>query len=151
MTEKSPYNWPIPYLLQIYEKAVAEGCMRVRLHGDEKKFTSLRAAFHRIRRRSDKRHATLIRAEYEACSMVWEPDTGCALVIYSALPDGQELPEFESVDEKRSITPATAIAPVVEDPTELDEPDEEFDSQAHVAGLLSNLNFEDDDDATDLE
>ena len=53
------FSWPKPYLLSIYEKAVAEGCCSIQLP-DTEQFASLKAAFYRLRRRADKQHAAFI-------------------------------------------------------------------------------------------
>lgn len=151
MTEPKDSGWPKPYLLQLYDKAVNEGCIRVLLHGDETRFKSLKASFYRLRRRSDVQSVALMRPEYYLTTMLWEPERGTALIIYNQLPDGQELPEIESVHDKTPIPvrlPPQAAPPPLLGITPVDEPDE-FDATDHVAKMLDNIKFDEEgDDAT---
>lgn len=91
--------WPKPYLLEIYSRAVAEGCIRVRCDS-EARAKSLILSFYRLRRRSDKQHVAFIRPEYHLVTGTWEPDRGTVLFTYSSLPDGSELPPIESVSQE---------------------------------------------------
>ncbi|RPJ87100.1 MAG: hypothetical protein EHM18_02840 [Acidobacteria bacterium] len=142
MTEPSQESWPKPYLLELYAKAIEEGCIRVLLNGNETRFKSLKASWLRIRRRKDPQSIALMRPEYYLCSILWEADRGTALIIYNQLPDGKELPEIESVADKTpmrmplppQIAPPPGLTPVT-DPGD-------FDANAMVEGLLDNISFE---------
>ena len=154
MTEPKANSWPKPYLLGLYAKAVEEGCIRVLLDGDETKFKSLKASWLRLRRRGDAQSYALMRPEYYLCSIVWEPDLGTALLIYNALPDGQELPAVESVAAKSPIPVRMSqdIAPPPVPITPIDDPGD-FDAQKMVEDLLGNIDFSEDsenDPITDL-
>lgn len=152
MTEPKESSWPKPYLLELYAKAVEEGCIRVLLNGNETRFKSLKASWLRIRRRKDPISVALMRPEYYLCTITWEPDRGTALIIYNQLPDGVALPEIESVHDKTPIQmplpPSVAPPPGL---TPLEDPGD-FDANKMVEGLLSKINFEgnDDEPATDL-
>ena len=142
MTEIPANNWPKPYLLGLYEKAVDEGCVRVLLDGDETKFKSLKASWLRLRRRRDIQSFALMRPEYYLCSIVWEPASGTALILYNQLPDNQELPEVQSVaakGPKMQLLDRNAAPPP--GPTPVDDPGD-FDADAMVAGLLENITFD---------
>lgn len=102
---KQAQVWPKTYLLQIYSRAVAEGCVRIPLQ-NEQQFKSLSQALYRVRRRSDAQHASFILPEYHLVFCSWEPERGTMLVTYDALPDGMELPPVLSVDEIGERRPA---------------------------------------------
>lgn len=140
MTQPKDNAWPKPYLLQLYARAVSDGCIRLNLHGDEEKFKSLKAAFYRIRRRKDAQSVALMAEEYYLCSISWEAERGTALIVYDQLPDGQDLPEIESVEHKHSMPMPRAPTPA---PTPEIEP--EFDPQAHIQQLLDNIKIEEED------
>lgn len=124
-------QWPKPYLLQIYSRAVSEGCVRVKLP-NEQTFKSLSQAFYRLRRRSDSQHASFILPEYHLVFATWEPELSSALFTYDALPDGHQLPAIESVVEdqiERMPAPIRReVAPEVEEPVDI---------EALVAGLVN--------------
>lgn len=107
-------QWPKPFLLQIFERAVKEGCIRVGPQGlDAERAGSLIGALNRIRRRSDKQHTSFIRPEYHLISTTWEPDRGTLLVTYSSLPDGHSLPQLQGIseDEKKAMPVPQPAAP----------------------------------------
>lgn len=114
-------TWPKPYLLQIYSRAVSEGCVRVKLPS-EAQFKSLSQAFYRLRRRADSQHASFILPEYHLVFATWEPEINSALFTYDALPDGHSLPEIETVTDlnvermpapiRREVMPATEEEPI---------------------------------------
>lgn len=134
MTEKkhrASISWPKTYLLQIYSRAYAEGCIRIPL-ASEAIFRSLSQSLYRLRRRSDAQHASFILPEYHLIHCTWEPERGTMLVTYDALPDGAELPPILSVDaSERQPTPIKRESAQ----NIFDSPD--FDADAFVAGLVS--------------
>lgn len=148
MPAEKKYTWPAPYLLSIYAKAVEEGCIRIRLRGPDfaAEYASLRASFNRLRRRKDGHFGAIMRPEYMMCSMSFEDAANAALVTYSSLPDGNTLPLLESVSEQR---PLSDQPPGVQPKPTLEEA--EFDSTSFVAGLLTNLKLEDEDDGSTTE
>jgi hypothetical protein len=155
MSEPKENSWPKPYLLELYHKAVEEGCIRVLLDGDETKFKSLKASWLRIRRRKDPVSVALMREEFYLCTILWEADRGTALIIYNQLPDGQALPEIESVADKTPmrmplparVAPPPGLTPV-EDPGD-------FDADEMVRSLLDKISFDQNGDgnepATDID
>lgn len=134
--------WPKPYLITIYRKAVAEGCCRVMLNGDEELYASFRAAFYRIRRRRDTIHDQIIDPAFHLCTISYEPDRGSALITYDCLPDNAELPKIESVDLAERVA-----QPVVfrEPPLDLEAlpapsaPAPDFHSENFVNDLLEKV------------
>lgn len=100
----APTTWPKSYLLQVYSKAVAEGCIRIPLQS-EKAYRSFSQALYRLRRRSDAQHAAFILPEYHLVTCAWEAERGTVLVTYDMLPDGVELPPIQSVDASERLAP----------------------------------------------
>jgi hypothetical protein len=110
-----PVTWPKPYLLKVYERAVAEGCVRIPLP-TQKHATSFAQAFYRLRRRSDAQHAAFILPEYHLVTCGWEADRGTLLVTFNALPDGNDLPPILSVEStEHSPSPQIAGAMTIPD------------------------------------
>lgn len=147
MTEKHPVNWPKPYLLQIYSRALTEGAVRIKLP-DHKAFRSFSQAFYRLRRRSDSQHASFILPEYHLIFCTWEPERSSALIIYDALPDGMQLPAIESVDASERLPEPRRreVAPAVEfDPSSPD-----FDPEQFVADLVSEAGSKIEVDDSDI-
>ncbi len=154
MTQPQENSWPKPYLLELYAKAIEEGCIRVLLNGNETRFKSLKASWLRIRRRKDPQSIALMRPEYYLCSILWEADRGTALIIYNQLPDGKELPEIESVADKTPmrmpLPPQVAPPPGVT----VDVDPGDFDANKLVENLLDKINFDGDngdEPASDLD
>lgn len=138
------FTWPRPYLLQLYQKAVDEGCIRILLRGPdyEAEFRSLKAAFYRLRRRKDGHFLALMKPEYSMCSIRFEPNHApnpAALVSYSSLPDGELLPMIESITDQRPLPqPLGAIdKPIPEE-------EADFDATAHVSKLISSIDPDED-------
>jgi len=98
-------QWPKPYLLKVMEQAVKEGCIRLDFKHDAELAKSFQGAINRIRRRSDKQHASFITPEFHLITTTWEAARGTMLVTYSSMPDDMQLPEIQSVaeDEKHEI------------------------------------------------
>lgn len=138
-------TWPKPYLLQIYSRAVSEGCVRVQLP-NEQSFKSLSQAFYRLRRRADTQHASFILPEYHLVFATWEPDRSSALFTYDALPDGHELPPIESVAD---LNVERMPAPIRREVAHV-TPDEPVDIEALVAGLVNEAGQKIDIDDSDL-
>jgi hypothetical protein len=128
--KKHTTSWPKTYLLAVYSRALAEGCVRLPLP-DEATFRSFSQAFYRLRRRSDSQHASFILPEYHLIFCTWEPDRGTCLVTYDALPDGMQLPPIQSVDAT-DRTPAPQKRVV-----SLPQEEEDFDPEKFVAGLVA--------------
>jgi hypothetical protein len=128
-----PVTWPKPYLLKVYERAVAEGCVRIPLP-TQKHATSFAQAFYRLRRRSDAQHASFILPEYHLVTCAWEGARGTLLVTFNALPDGTDLPQIMSVESTE-----VASAPVQKDMIPFPETmqEEEFDPEKFVADLVT--------------
>lgn len=142
----SEFNWPRPWLIGLYEQAIAEGCIRIVLRSEtaeerEVEWKSFRASFLRIRRRKDADPIIASSPEFALVSLRFERETGKVLLIYSALPDGEQLPVIESVSGKRDMP---VSQPVVRQPSE--ESPEDFDPTAHVRGLIDSIELPDDDD-----
>jgi hypothetical protein len=132
MDEKHiPVTWPKPYLLEVYKRAVEEGCVRIPLPS-KKHADSFAMSLYRLRRRSDAQHASFILPEYHLVTCAWEAKRGTVLITYNSLPDGNDLPPIMSVEStEQSPVPqqrANAISP--------DRIDEEFDPEKFVAGLV---------------
>jgi hypothetical protein len=150
----SDYNWPKPYLLQCYERAVEEGCIRIVLRGQtpearEAEWKSFKAAFYRLRRKKDANFAVQMRPEFQLVSIQFEPAIGKVLISYSSLPDGQLLPTFESVEDQTAL-PQQPPGAIPHETVESD-PDVDFNADEHVSKLIGNLSIdEDDSDASDL-
>lgn len=108
-----PIAWPKPYMLQVYEKALAEGWCRLVFKGEdiERQVKSFIASFYRLRRRSDTQHRSFIKPEYHLVSCTYEPHRNSVLVTFNKLPDGHELPTIESIspDEAAQLTAAPAV------------------------------------------
>lgn len=131
MTEKKhTTSWPKTYLLAVYSRALAEGCVRIPLE-NEAQFRSFSQAFYRLRRRSDSQHASFILPEYHLIFCTWEPERGTMLVTYDALPDGMQLPPILSVDAA-DRTPAPQRREV-----QATVPEEDFDPEQFVASLVA--------------
>lgn len=130
-----PVTWPKPYLLEVYKRAVAEGCVRIKLP-TQKHATSFAQAFYRLRRRSDAQHAAFILPEYHLVTCGWEPELGTLLVTFNSLPDGSNLPEIESVASSQH-------SPTPEQPHLIKFPEsaqsEEFDTDAFLQGLSDEV------------
>jgi hypothetical protein len=130
-----PVTWPKPYLLEVYKRAVAEGCVRIKLP-TQKHATSFAQAFYRLRRRSDAQHAAFILPEYHLVTCGWEPERGTVLVTFNALPDGNELPVIESVE-------SASHSPIPEQPNIIPFPessqDEEFDAEKFLQDLSDEV------------
>lgn len=133
MSEKHPTNWPKPYLLQCYSRALTDGAIRIKLP-DHAAFRSFSQAFYRLRRRSDSQHASFILPEYHLIFCVWEPEKSSCLIIYDALPDGMQLPAIESVDAGERLPEPRRREVVLGE--NLDPADEEFDPEKFVASLV---------------
>lgn len=125
--------WPAPFLLQIYEKAVEEGCCRVPVENIARA-KSLIASFHRLRRRSDIQHKLYIRPEFHLVGAMWEESLSTVLFVFNSLPDGAKLPAIESVESrsKPSAMPvANELSSDLPHPTDVDGLD--------IAGLMADL------------
>lgn len=149
MTEKHTPGttvWPKTYLLQVYSRAMSEGCIRIKLSNKEQ-FTSFSQAFYRLRRRSDAQHAAFILPEYHLIFCTWEPERGTALVTYDALPDGVELPEIISVDPSER-TPAPKRRE--DGPTPAAASDEPFDADKFLEDIVEAAGKKVVDDSGDL-
>jgi len=127
-----PVTWPKPYLLEVYRRAVEEGCVRIPLP-TQKHATSFAQAFYRLRRRSDAQHAAFILPEYHLVTCGWEPKRGTLLVTFNALPDGNELPPIMSV-ESTEHAPSPQTKGVISYPESLAA--EDFDAEAFIADLV---------------
>lgn len=104
-------QWPKPYLLQVLEAAVKQGCIRLDFRAEfgpeaEQMARSFQGAINRIRRRSDAQHRSFIIPEYHLVTTTWEAGRGTMLLTYSSLPDDMKLPKIEAVseDEKQHLT-----------------------------------------------
>lgn len=86
--------WPRAYLLDIYNKAIESGFLWVKVeHAEQAR--SLTQSLYRLRRRSDKANARFILPEFHLVTCgEFVPDRGLP-VVYSRLPDGQQLPAVE--------------------------------------------------------
>lgn len=146
----SSFTWPKPYLLDLYAKAVKEGCIRIKLRGPDfdAEWRSFKAAFLRLRRKKDSNFFVQMEPAYQMVSLRYEPETQKVLIIYSALPDDELLPSIEAVDGKTNLPQPKGAVPHHTPETEL----EEFDADAHVRGMIENLRIEEDGDepATEL-
>lgn len=143
------FNWPKPYLLQLYQQAVEEGCLRIKLRGasveeNDEEYASFKAAFYRLRRRRDGNYMAIIRPEYQMVQLKYEKAAGKVLLIYSKLPDDDLLPAIESVKGTVDLPQPEGAVPHVTPEIEA----EDFDADAHVKGLLAGLEIEEDDDGT---
>lgn len=141
------FNWPKPYLLELYQKAVEEGCLRIVLRGstveeNDEEYASFKAAFYRLRRRRDGNYMAIIRPEYQMVQLKYERAIGRVLLIFSKLPDDQLMPSIESVKGTVDLPQPAGSLP---HPTPEVEA-EDFDADAHVAGLLKGITIEDEDD-----
>lgn len=97
------HQWPKAYLVQVMQRAVDEGCIRVKVKS-EVEGKSMMAALARIRRRSDKANAMFIRPEFLAISCAYEAARGSVLVMFNQVPsDYGGLPAIESVEHKVKI------------------------------------------------
>lgn len=140
------FTWPKPYLLQLYERAVEEGCIRIRLRGETEperaaEWKSFKAAFYRLRRKRDANFAVQMRPEFQMVGIKYEPELGKVLITFSSLPDGNTLPEIESIEGKTDIPQPIGTVPK---PTPEEDPDE-FDSTALVGAMISKIELEDGD------
>lgn len=132
MSPKPPVTWPKPYLLEVYRRAVEEGCVRIPLP-TQKHATSFAQAFYRLRRRSDAQHAAFILPEYHLVTCGWEPERGTLLVTFNSLPDGNDLPPIQSV-ESTEHAPAPQVKDIIPFPETITAPD--FDAEAFVDSLV---------------
>lgn len=145
------FSWPKPWLLQLYARAVEEGCIRIKLRGEteaanETEYKSFKASFLRLRRKRDAGFVQM-RPEYQMVGLRFERERGSVLLIYNALPDGELLPSVESVTDKQHLPQPVGSRP---HPTPEAEP-EDFDATSFVGGLIEGLDIEDEDDgATEL-
>jgi hypothetical protein len=139
------YTWPKPWLLECYQRAVDEGCIRIKLRGPdfESEWKSFKAAFYRLRRRKDGNFLVLMRAEYQLVNLRYEPERGTVLIVHSALPDGEALPAFESVDDKVQLQQPLGSRPPATTP---EAAPDDFDPTQHVAGLIDSLHITEDED-----
>lgn len=105
-----PNAWPKAYLLQLYDQAIAHGCVRISPL-DEASAKSLTLSFYRIRRKADAASSGYIKPEfYLVTATRWTPEHGGSInLVYTKLPDDIPLP---------SITP---ISPT-EIPNDIPEP-----------------------------
>lgn len=133
-----PTTWPKPYLLEIYRRAIEEGCVRITLP-TAAHAKSLAQAFYRLRRRSDAQHAAFIKPEYHLVTCAWEAARGTLLVTYNALPDGSELPAIESVTDRTTSAPLPTLAkPVVfRETNEGEDLDEVFNVEDFMESLVN--------------
>lgn len=146
----SDFTWPKPWLLGLYQQAIEEGCIRIRLRGktpeqNATEFRSFKAAFLRCRRRTDSAYIAQIQPEFHMVQVKFEPELGKVLISYSALPDDQLLPQVEAVDGKRNIPQPVGSKP---HPTPETAP-EEFDATAHVESLLKSIDLSSDEEPSD--
>lgn len=145
------FNWPKPWLLELYRQAVEQGCIRIVLRGQtaedrEAEWKSFKASFLRLRRKKDANFVVQMRPEYSLVSLRYEPELGKVLISYSSLPDGELLPTVEAVDNQRPIQQPQGSLPH-------DTPEaapEDFDPTAHVQKLLGNINLDEEDEASEL-
>lgn len=142
------YNWPRPYMLDLYQRVIEEGCLRIVLRGKTKadrdaEFKSFKASFYRMRRRKDGDFIAQMRPEFSMVQVKYEPELGKVLLIFNALPDGELLPSVESVDDKHVISQPLGAQPHITPET---DPEEDFDATEHVAGLINNLTLDDDEE-----
>lgn len=149
MTEKHTPGttvWPKTYLLQVYSRALSEGCIRIELK-DKGQFVSFSQAFYRLRRRSDAQHAAFILPEYHLIFCTWEPERGTCLVTYDALPDGVELPKIISVDpsERTPAPKRREVGPAMEPETE-----KPFNAEEFLASIVEEAGKKVVDDSDDL-
>lgn len=127
-----PPTWPKPYLLEVYRRAVEEGCVRIPLP-TQKHAQSFSQALYRLRRRSDAQHASFILPEYHLVTCAWEPKRQTVLVTYNKLPDGNELPEIQSVENAGDSAPEPLRRDQIVIPVGTEE---EFDPEKFLADLV---------------
>ena len=150
MDDKHEYTWPKPWLLELYQRVLEEGCLRIKLHGEAEseendgEYKSFKAAFLRFRRKRDAVNA-MMDSRFQYVSLRYERQLGKVLLIYSALPDDQTLPSIEAVDGKRELPQPLGSQPRL---TPEAEPDE-FDATAHVRNLIDKVVVEDEEDEGD--
>jgi hypothetical protein len=93
--------WPRAYILQLYNQAIEQGCIRVGpLTEPEAK--SLTQSFYRLRRRSDSNTAAWILPEFQLVTVSkWQEGAdqlGFLFFMYDSVPEGANLPAITPVD-----------------------------------------------------
>lgn len=93
-------SWPKAYIIELYAKAVEHGFVWVQPITQEKAI-SLSKSFYNARRRADSTNKAWMKDEYHLCTFGnWEQLEGDHIgqgrvpVLFSALPDGQNLPDI---------------------------------------------------------
>ena len=93
-------SWPKAYIIELYAKAVEHGFVWVQPITQEKA-VSLSKSFYNARRRADSTNKAWMKDEYHLCTFgQWEQLEGDHIgqgrvpVLFSALPDGQNLPDI---------------------------------------------------------
>lgn len=93
-------SWPKAYIIELYAKAVEHGFVWVQPITQEKA-VSLSKSFYNARRRADSTNKAWMKDEYHLCTFGnWEQLEGDHIgqgrvpVLFSALPDGQNLPDI---------------------------------------------------------
>lgn len=136
MSKPSENQWPRPYLLEIHEQAIDEGCCRVE-GVTEQQARSLIQSFYRIRRRGDSQHKLgFIKPEYHLVMAMWESERGSVLFMYNALPDNVALPKIVSVPASERTTIASAALAALPEPGLEPMPDLDTELDALVAESL---------------
>ena len=141
------YTWPKPWLIQLYSRVIAEGCLRINLRGktteeNDAEFRSFKGAFLRCRRKRDAGYVAQMRPEFQLVGIRYEQDRGSVLLVYDALPDDELLPSIESVDKKQQLPQPIGSRP---HETPVEEPDN-FDPTKFVSGMIDGLEIEEDED-----
>lgn len=133
------HQWPKAYLVQVMQRAVDEGCIRVHVKS-EVEGKSMMAALARIRRRSDKANAMFIRPEFLAISCAYEQTRKTVLVMFNKVPaDYGSLPMISSVADKVDIH--SNLKPIHDESIDIDlglgqpEPEENIDFDAMLEEL----------------
>ena len=93
-------SWPKAYIIELYAKAVEHGFVWVQPITQEKAI-SLSKSFYNARWRADSTNKAWMKDEYHLCTFgQWEQLEGDHIgqgrvpVLFSALPDGQNLPDI---------------------------------------------------------
>ena len=134
-------SWPKAYIIDLYAKAVEHGFVWVQPITQERA-VSLSKSFYNARRRTDTTNKAWMRDEYHLCTFgQWEPlqgqerGLGRVPVLFSALPDGQQLPDIIPArpDERQHAIQLHAKTP---QPEAQDFLSETAPSKEEIAGQL---------------
>jgi hypothetical protein len=139
-------RWPRTFLLEILNRAISQGSCEVYPISVEDA-ASLRASLHRIRRRSDKSHASFITPEMHLVTIgVWHTQNNGTLPIYYTNVPASEppLPSISGpIPDSSASYPGlqkTAIdIPALSDSVPLQEPLDPAAIDDYVEGLKKGL------------